>query len=353
MNIEKQCEQLIQTAFQLKVSDIHIVPMEHDAKISFRMDHQLYNQKRIPLPVYERIITHLKFKAAMDIGEQRKPQNGHMTLKVNDTIVNLRLSTLPTIYNESLVIRILPHDKVSPLKNLSLFPTTTKRLLSLLSHSHGLILFTGPTGSGKTTTVYSLLEASKQLFQRNIISLEDPVERRSEDVLQVQVNEKAGITYSSGLKAILRHDPDVILVGEIRDEETARIAIRAALTGHLVLSTLHARNTKGAIHRLLELKVPIEELQQTLIAVSAQRLVELKCLFCEQECTALCRKYRKKRMATVFELLNGRKLNDVFENIKGYGDQVSIYTIKDEIKKGIALGYLQPKELERWGLVEK
>jgi competence protein ComGA len=349
MNIEKKCEEIVRQAIGLRVSDIHIKPHEMSAKVLFRLDHYLYDQEELPLPIYERMLSHLKFQAEMDIGETRKPQNGALNLYIDSKHINLRLSTLPTVNQESLVIRILPHDDSHfPLKRLSLFPNSTRKLFSLMKHSHGLVLFTGPTGSGKTTTLYSILEESKGLLQRNIITLEDPVERRSKHVLQVQVNEKAGITYAAGLKAILRHDPDIIMVGEIRDEETAKIAIRAALTGHLVLSTLHTRDAKGAVHRLLEFGVTQQELEQTLIAISAQRLVQLKCPYCQGECTSFCRKYRHHRLASVYELLYGRELSKVMEECKGEKVELSYPTLREVIKKGIALGFIYQKEYERW-----
>ena len=212
----------------------------------------------------------------MDIGEKRRPQNGAITITLEDKVVGLRLSTLPTAYLESLVIRLIPQYNILPLEQLSLFPNTAHRLISLLKHSHGMIIFTGPTGSGKTTTLYSLLHHTQELLNRNVITLEDPIENQSEKMLQVQINEKAGITYAVGLKAALRHDPDVIMVGEIRDAETAKIAIRASLTGHLILTTMHSRDAEGAIFRLLEFGVSWLEIQQSVIAVTAQRLVELK-----------------------------------------------------------------------------
>jgi len=251
ISVEQFSEKLIEDACQLFASDIHIIPREKDSLIQFRIDEDMIDKHMIPKSYGERLISHLKFLASMDIGEKRRPQNGALTIKTNRQFVNLRLSTLPTVYDESLVIRILPQQSFQPLSKLSLFQDSTKKILSFLKHSHGLIIFTGPTGSGKTSTLYSLLHYTKQVFKRNIITLEDPVETKSEQVLQVQVNEKAGITYASGLKAILRHDPDIIMVGEIRDAETAKIAIRAAFTGHLVLSTMHTKDTKGAIYRLL------------------------------------------------------------------------------------------------------
>jgi len=346
--IEQLGDLLIEDAWSMNVSDIHFVPKINDAVVQYRLDSELFNKQTIPKDVCERLISHYKFLAGMDIGERRRPQNGAITLNLKGININLRLSTLPTPYNESLVIRILPETPTYSLANLSLFPTMTTKLLSLLKHSHGLIIFTGPTGSGKTTTLYSLLHATKKLFNRNIITLEDPIEKQSEDVLQVQVNEKAGITYAHGLKAILRHDPDIIMVGEIRDSETAKIAVRAAMTGHLVLTTMHTRDTQGAIYRLLEFDVSLQEIEQTLIAIAAQRLVDLKCPYCEGKCSPQCKKYRKVRRVGVYELLNGHALNEVMKEARGDKAEYRYEKLRDVIKKGIALGYLYPDALERW-----
>jgi len=346
--IEQLSERMIEEACSLRASDIHIIPKEYETLVQFRIDDDLLEKHYMKKELSERMISHLKFLASMDIGEKRRPQNGSLTFATPNVKVNLRLSTLPTIHEESLVIRILPQEKIPHIDHLSLFPTTTKRLLSILNHSHGLMIFTGPTGSGKTTTLYSLIHYAKQHFNRNIITLEDPVETKSEEVMQVQVNEKAGITYAAGLKAILRHDPDIIMVGEIRDHETAQIAIRASMTGHLVLSTMHTRDAKGAIYRLLEFDVSLSEIEQTLVAVTAQRLVQLKCPFCEDACSPYCKKLRRKRRLSVYELLYGKNLTSVMKEAKGEVAEYSYPTLKDVIKKGIALGYLYPNSYDRW-----
>ncbi|MBM6617273.1 type II/IV secretion system protein [Bacillus sp. RD4P76] len=250
--VEEHAEKLVQDAYERRASDIHFIPRKDDGHIKLRIGNDLVEKEKVPKELFTKLINHFKFLASMDIGEKRRPQTGSLVLTVKEKLLNLRLSTLPTPHEESLVIRVLPQEESFPLSELSLFPNSTKTLLSFMMHSHGLIIFTGPTGSGKTTTMYSLLQASNQQLSRNVITLEDPIEKHSDELLQVQVNEKAGITYSTGLKAILRHDPDIILVGEIRDEETAQIAIKAAMTGHLVLSTMHTKDAKGAIYRLLE-----------------------------------------------------------------------------------------------------
>ena len=188
------------------------------------------------------------------------------------------------------------------------------------------------------------------MFNRNVITLEDPIEKENDLVLQVQVNEKAGVSYAAGLKAILRHDPDIIMVGEIRDAETATIAVRAALTGHLVLSTMHTRDAKGAIYRLIEFGVNAVEIEQTLVAVTAQRLVELTCPFCKGECTPYCYCYGRLKRASVFELLTGRALNAAMKESRGEEAIVQYRTLKEIITKGIALGYIKETEYDRWVL---
>ncbi|WP_139365093.1 competence type IV pilus ATPase ComGA [Litchfieldia alkalitelluris] len=351
--IERLGDRLIEEAMLMNASDIHFVPKIDEAMVQFRLDSDLYEKHKLSKDTCDRLISHFKFMAGMDIGERRRPQNGALTVVNRNMTINLRLSTLPTAYQESLVIRILLDQVHHPLSQLSLFPQTTKRLLSLLKHSHGLIIFTGPTGSGKTTTLYSLLHESKKLFNRNIITLEDPIEKKSNDVLQVQINEKAGITYATGLKAILRHDPDIIMVGEIRDSETATIAIRAALTGHLVLSTMHTRDSKGAIYRLLEFGASLQEVEQTLIAIAAQRLIDLVCPYCEGKCTPLCKKLRHTRRAGVYEILYGKALSSALKEAKGEHSEYHYQKLRDVIKKGIALGYLYPDSLERWSYHDK
>lgn len=186
------------------------------------------------------------------------------------------------------------------------------------------------------------------MFSRNVITLEDPIERYYDSVLQVQVNEKAGVTYATGLKAILRHDPDIIMVGEIRDSETARIAVRASLTGHLVLSTMHTRDAKGAIYRLLEFGVDKLEIEQTLVAITAQRLVELNCPYCEGICSPLCYTYGHSKRASVFELLSGKSLSCALREANGEKSSYRYRTLKEIIRKGVALGFIKASEYDRW-----
>lgn len=349
-SIENLAERIIKDAVRNHASDIHIVPRRSDTLIQLRLSNKLVPRLYLPKEECGRLISHFKFTASMDIGEKRRPQSGAYSCLVDGQMIGLRFSTLPSSYNESLVIRILPQQEQIPFFQISLFPDMTRKLLALLKHAHGLAIFTGPTGSGKTTTLYSLLNETSHMFNRNVITLEDPIEKVNDMVLQVQVNEKAGVSYAAGLKAILRHDPDIIMVGEIRDAETAKIAVRAALTGHLVLSTMHTRDAKGAIYRLTEFGVNWQEIEQTLVAVSAQRLVELECPFCKGECSPYCGSYGRWKRASVFELLSGRALNAAMKEARGVQAYSKYRTLKEVIRKGIALGYIKETEYDRWVL---
>ena len=344
--IEILANRIITDAARNQATDIHIIPRKKDTLVQIRLTNKLIPRLSLPKDECDRLISHFKFTANMDIGERRRPQSGAIFFEVDGQLMGLRLSTLPSNNRESLVIRLLPQQEQIPFHQLSLFPAMTRKLLALLKHAHGLIIFTGPTGSGKTTTLYSLLNETAHLFHRNVITLEDPIEKNYDSVLQVQVNEKAGVTYAAGLKAILRHDPDIIMVGEIRDAETAKIAVRAALTGHLVLSTMHTRDAKGAVYRLREFGVNWLEVEQTLIAVTAQRLVELTCPFCEGDCSPICYSYGRWKRASVFELLSGRNLNSAMKAAKGEKIVTHYRTLREVINKGIALGYIQESEYE-------
>ncbi|MDQ0269428.1 competence type IV pilus ATPase ComGA [Cytobacillus purgationiresistens] len=353
ISIERLAFTIIKDAVRNQATDIHIVPRKKDTVILFRFANYLFPRNTLPIDECDRLISHFKFIASMDIGEKRRPQSGAYSYTINGQSIGLRFSTLPSHHNESLVIRILPQAEQIPFYQISLFSDMTRKMLALLKHAHGLIIFTGPTGSGKTTTLYSLLNATSHIYQRSVITLEDPIEKETDTVLQVQVNEKAGVTYASGLKAILRHDPDIIMVGEIRDAETAKIAVRAALTGHLVLSTMHSRDAKGAIYRLAEFGVNWLEIEQTLVAVTAQRLVELTCPFCGNECSLYCFGSGRWKRASVFELLSGKALQASMKAAKGVGAVGKHRTLKEVIAKGIALGFIKEAEFERWILDEE
>ncbi|TAN62287.1 type II secretion system protein GspE [bacterium] len=285
-SIIKLVDLIIAQAVRDHASDIHIEPEQEVTRVRFRIDGILHEIPSPPKSWEAAIISRVKVLCGMDIAENRVPQDGHFQAKVDDKIIDFRVSTIPTIYGENLVMRIL--DTASVMIGLEKLGFATyeemKKYESLLSKPYGIILSTGPTGSGKTTTLYSALMRINTI-DRNIITIEDPVEYRLGLIRQIQVNPKAGITFASGLRAILRQDPDVIMVGEIRDLETATIAIQAALTGHLVFSTLHTNDAPSAITRLVNMGIEPFLIAASLIGVMAQRLVRIICPACKESYT--------------------------------------------------------------------
>ncbi|WP_301107388.1 competence type IV pilus ATPase ComGA [Sporosarcina sp.] len=273
--IEKTCFQLLEKAIQSEATDLHFVPTSDGYDVAIRKHSVFSKIGQFPQTLGGRLISFYKFLSSLDISEQRRPQSGSFHRSFSDQNFSFRVSTIPSIQlRESVAIRIQKHDKIVPLSQLCMKPEWARQLSEAAAYKQGLFLVTGPTGSGKTTTLYSLTAHCVNQLERHVISLEDPVENNHSHLLQIQVNERSGITYSAGLKAILRHSPDVIMIGEIRDAETAKIAVEAALTGHLVLSTVHAKDPVGCLYRLLDLGIHLEELRQTVIAISAQRLVK-------------------------------------------------------------------------------
>lgn len=278
--------QIISDAIRVGSSDIHIEPRADRVDIRYRIDGQLQKLREIPPEIMPMFTTRLKIMAELDIVESRLPQDGRITVEVDGRDVDLRVSVLPNYHGQRIVLRIL--DKSVTLKKLDELGFTTLNMQlfrSLIHKPYGMILVTGPTGSGKTTTLYAALDELKQVTN-NIMTCEDPVEYDIDGINQSQVFEKVGLTFAKQLRAILRQDPDVILVGEIRDKETADTAIRAALTGHLVLSTLHSNDAPSAIPRLLDMGVDPYLLSTSLIGVMAQRLLRVLCPHCREEVTS-------------------------------------------------------------------
>jgi len=277
---------IITGAIDSRASDIHIEPQEKDLKVRYRVDGVLRKELDIPATAQAEVISHIKILANMDISEKRLPQDGHITTIHQDKELDLRVSSLPSVVGEKIVIRIL--DKNSNRWNLDDMATNkqdNEKFRRLLENPYGMVLLTGPTGSGKTTTLYSLLQLLNT-GRNNIVTVEDPVEYRLAGITQVQVNPKAGLVFASALRSILRQDPDIILIGEIRDFETAEIAVSAAMTGHLVLSTLHTNDAAGAISRFINLGIPPFMLASALLGVVAQRLLRTSCRQCKETCAA-------------------------------------------------------------------
>jgi len=262
-------------------SDIHISPEKKTVQVRFRVDGRLHEVPAPPKSMFLPIISRLKILANMDIAVSRIPQDGRFTVKMKNKDINIRASTIPSIYGENMVLRLLDtSNSIFSLKRLGMSEKDQKKIESMIHKPHGMILSTGPTGSGKSTSLYSIL---KQLNQPdiNIITVEDPVEYRIDKIRQVQLNTKAGMTFASGLRSILRQDPDVIMVGEIRDSETANIAVQAALTGHRVLSTLHTNDSPGAITRFVDMGIEPFLVASVMIVTFAQRLVRKICPSCK------------------------------------------------------------------------
>jgi len=272
---------MIAQAIEQRASDIHIEPFEKEFRVRFRVDGVLFNQEAPPRELKSAIISRLKLMAKLNIAERRLPQDGRIKIKILGREVDLRVSTLPTLYGESVVMRLLDRSAGDfyDLRRLGFDDTMLSRMEHFTALPHGIFLVTGPTGSGKSTTLYSALKRIN-LPDKKIITIEDPVEYQMDGINQIHVNPQIGLTFASGLRHIVRQDPDVIMVGEIRDRETADVAIRAALTGHLVFSTLHTNDAPSAITRLTDMGVENYLLTSSLVAVLAQRLVRLVCAHC-------------------------------------------------------------------------
>jgi general secretion pathway protein E len=276
---------LVENAITAEASDIHIEPFEDTLRIRYRIDGILYDQEAPPRRLQAAVTSRIKIMAEMNIAERRLPQDGRIRVNLHGTRVDIRVSTMPTVHGESIVMRLLQRSSVFlPLDKLGFPADTLKRFDSLIKRPHGIILVTGPTGSGKTTTLYGALDKINSP-DRKIITVEDPVEYQLKGVNQIAVKPKIGLTFATGLRHIVRQDPDVILVGEIRDLETAEIAIQASLTGHLVFSTLHTNDAPAAITRLQDMGVEPYLVASVLEAVLAQRLVRRICGTCRVQDT--------------------------------------------------------------------
>ena len=281
--IMKLIESIIKTAILYRGSDIHIEPTENNCIVRTRVDGMLIESFVFEKDIYPPLSSRIKLLSNLDIAERRKPQDGRFSLKVLDKEYDFRVSTLPITNGESIVMRILDKSKVMiKLESLGMSDVTFERFSKAMRVPYGIVFVTGPTGSGKTTTLYAALNAIKSITTK-IITVEDPVEYQLNLTQQVQVNEKANLTFASALKSILRQDPDVIMIGEVRDQETLRIAIQAALTGHLVFSTLHTNDAISAVNRVLDMGIEPYLVSGALIAIEAQRLIRKLCPHCKSK----------------------------------------------------------------------
>ncbi len=272
---------ILSQAVKQGVSDIHIEPFEDRVRIRFRIDGELVQAMTSTKQTHLAIATRIKIVGRMDIAEKRRPQDGRLETVIMGKNIDMRISVIPTVYGEKIVIRLLDRDNLMVSKEaLNLTPSNEVLFQKMLRAPEGMILVTGPTGSGKTTTLYSILRDYNKI-ESNIITVEDPVEYRIDGINQVQVNEKAGLTFSTSLRSILRQDPDIVMVGEIRDSDTAEIACRAAITGHVVLSTLHTNDTATTVNRLIDMGIDKFLVSTSIVGIIAQRLVRRVCENCK------------------------------------------------------------------------
>ncbi|MEA5027057.1 MAG: ATPase, T2SS/T4P/T4SS family [Erysipelotrichaceae bacterium] len=282
--VVKLVNSLILDAFQQNASDIHIEPQENTTRIRFRVDGDLTVYNEVSSEIHQHITTRIKIISGMNIAEKRIPQDGSFQFKSEFLTVDIRVSSLPTPYGEKIVMRLLGADRNINynLASLGLSEATQEIIHKVLHLPHGILLVSGPTGSGKTTTLYSML-AQLSDIKKAVVTIEDPIERKFKGITQVQVNNRSGLTFANGLRSILRQDPDTIMIGEIRDNETAEIAIRAAITGHFVLSTIHTNDALSTVERLVDMGVEPYLVASSVKCVISQRLVKKICPYCKEE----------------------------------------------------------------------
>ena len=314
-----------------RASDIHIEPNERGLLVRFRIDGILHDIRTLPPKIKSAVISRIKILAKMDIAERRLPQDGRFQVKFGTREVDLRVSTIPTVFGEKTVLRLLDKSKgLIKLEHLGFLPKQLNQFKSMISKSYGIILLTGPTGSGKTTTLYAALNMINSK-DKNIITVEDPVEYRLDRINQIQILPKINLTFANALRSILRQDPDIVMIGEIRDVETAQIAVQAALTGHLVLSTLHTNDAVSALTRLIDMQIEPFLISSSVIGVIAQRLVRVICEKCKEEYTPSEEVLRELNISEDFKGGNKIKLfrgtGCPFCKNTGYYGRTSIYEL--------------------------
>ncbi len=337
--IIKLVNSLFFQAIKKGASDIHIEIHERKGEVRFRVDGALKKHLDLDKSVVNLVINRIKVISNLDISEKRIPQDGRTQVSISGKTLDVRVSVLPTYYGERVVMRILMQSESIPtLEELGFAKDTTDAFYKLLNHSHGMILVTGPTGSGKSTTLHSFLQhiASPD---KNIITVEDPVEYNADHVNQIQVNDKVGLTFAAGLRSILRQDPDVIMVGEIRDKETAQIALQAALTGHLLLSTLHTNDATSSLTRLMDMGIEDYLLSSTLIGVLAQRLARKLCEHCKMPTMLpqnIIEELKLDKNATYYKATGCRKCD--FIGYSGRQAVGELFIMNDEVKEMMKKG---------------
>lgn len=338
---------IIENALLNGASDIHIEPQEIDMRVRFRIDGVLREIMTTSGDMIEAVVSRIKIMSDLNIAERRIPQDGKISYRVNGKNIDLRISTVNTMWGEKVVMRILDKSNFVPsLEGLGLNDAETEKMKRIISKPHGIILVCGPTGSGKTTTLYSILNELNDV-SKNIITIEDPVEYNFKSINQMQVNPKIGFNFATGLRAILRQDPDIIMVGEIRDAETAEISVRSALTGHLVLSTIHTNNSVGTITRLEDMEIKPFLLSSTVVGVIAQRLVRKICPNCVQEYDADRRELNLLGLDHPVKLKEGKGCS--LCNGSGYKGRTAIFEVLEVSReiKNLIDGHANEEEIEQ------
>ena len=376
-SVVKLVNQIIVEAYQKRATDIHIDLFRSRLSLRYRIDGILYeaNTSEDMVRFFPAIISRIKIMSNLNIVERRMPQDGRAVVKIGDIELDLRISIIPTRYGEGLVIRILPTKMLFSLKGLGLQPTELKVLDELIHKPHGIIFATGPTGSGKTTTLYACLNKIKST-ENKIITLEDPIEYELEGITQIQVMPEIGLTFAQGLRSVLRHDPDVMMVGEVRDFETAELAIRIALTGHLIFSTVHTNDAAGGVTRLLDMGVEPFLITSSVRGFIAQRLLRVICPDCKEEDTTVGDDIKKQMLEEIAEFRQFyRKSPEKYEkfanlkesdihfyrgrgceacNSKGFRDRTAIYeilvvnkAIKELIQKKVSTDTIREEAIKQ------
>ncbi|MCG3089258.1 GspE/PulE family protein [Sporosarcina cyprini] len=339
--IVRLVNQLLSSAITQKASDIHIDPQEHQVAIRFRIDGLLHTERYLPKHMQAMLTARIKIMSRLDITEQRVPQDGRIKVNIDFRPIDLRVSTLPTVFGEKIVMRILDlSSSLNDLSKLGFSETNLKRFLQQIERPNGIVLISGPTGSGKSSTLYAALNRLNQ-EEVNLITVEDPVEYQLEGINQIQVNPQVGLTFAAGLRSILRQDPDIVMVGEIRDRETVEIAIRASLTGHLVLSTIHTNDSIASVTRLLDMGVEPFLVTSSVNAIVAQRLIRRVCRDCGAPMPVSNREKEifAKRGKSIETIVRGPGCASC--NMTGYRGRIAIHEVlvlTDEMREVINNG---------------